>query len=148
MFSSFHRWAVTARPIVGLILLLLVSLFSTIKVAKPAEHFGARFFGITEIVPDNVTLNGSRFSALRAVLPHHGTVGYITDHTLGYSDEIVAAVQYALAPVLVLRDRNYPLVVGNITQPRTDIQELLRENNLLLLKDCGEGVLLLAGTPK
>jgi hypothetical protein len=129
-----------------LVLLLLVSLFSTVKLTRPTEQFVPRFSGIIEIVPDHVTLYEHRFSALRPLLPPHGTVGYVMDQDFRDYDEKWVAVQYALAPVLVARGSHYDLIVGNITQPMTDLHQFLHHNNLVLLKNLGDGVLLLEGT--
>jgi len=146
--SSVVKWIGTARPAAGVLLLILISLFSTVKLTKPTEQFASRFAGIVEVVPDRGTLYEHRFSVLRAVLPRHGTVGYVADQDSGYSDETVMAVQYALAPVLVERGPRHALVVGNITQPMTDPQQFLRQRNLTLIKDLGQGVLLLEGAPR
>ena len=134
------------RAVVGIVLLVLVSLFSTLKLTRPTEQFAARFAGITEIVPDNVTLSERRVLPLRASLPPHGTIGYVTDDADGYAaHERYLMVRYALAPVLVENNSAHALVVGNITRPTTDLQSLTRQHNLTLLKDFGGGVLLLEG---
>jgi len=147
-FSSMALWAQTARPVAGLSLLLLVSLFSTIKLTKPTEQFASRFAGVMDIGPDHVTVYGQRFSTLRTMLLRHGRVGYVTDQGSENSDEKVLAIQHALAPVLVERGSAHALVVGNITQPTTDLQKFLHQHNLALLKNLGNGVLLLEGTPR
>lgn len=150
MFSSVLRWAATARPVAGMLLLLLVSLFSTVKLTKPTEQFASRFVGITEIVPDGITLSDRRFSALRPLLPSHGTVGYVTDDDMGgyAAYEKYLIVRYVLAPVLAENDAHYALVVGNITQPKTDSQQFLCQHSLTLMTDLGDGLLLLKGTPR
>ena len=138
----------TVRIVAGVTLLVLVSLFSTVKLTKPADQFVYKFTGITEIVPDDVTLYETRFSTLRKLLPRHGTVGYVTDQA-GLGDiaahEKYLTVRYVLAPVLVENSPRHALVVGNITRPTTDLKNFLREKNVVLLKDLGDGVLLLQG---
>jgi len=150
MFSSVLRWAATARPVAGMLLLILVSLFSTVKLTKPMEQFVSRFAGVTEIVPDGVTLSERRFVSLRALLPRHGTVGYVTDDDMGgyAAYEKYLVVRYVLSPVLVENGPQYALVVGNITQPATDLDRFLRKHNLTLLKNLGDGVLLLEDTSR
>jgi hypothetical protein len=96
------------------------------------------FLALVEFVRDNhdryedeVTRYEKRFEGVRAQLPDHGTVGYRTDPpqepTAGSSFEYVAygitwrmdgkksylLTQYVLAPVIVDRTREYPLVVEN-----------------------------------
>ena len=141
----------TVRIVAGLTLLVLVSLFSTVKLTKPEDQFVYKFTGITEIVPDDVTLYEQRFSTLRKLLPRHGTVGYVTDQA-GLGDiaahEKYLTVRYVLAPVLVENSPRHALVVGNITQPTTDLKNFLREKNVVLLKDLGDGVLLLQGVER
>lgn len=150
VFSSILRWAMTARPLVGMFLLVLVSLFSTVKLTKPTEQFASRFAVITEIVPDAVTLSERRFVALRALLPRHGTVGYVTDDDMGgyAAYEKYLVIRYVLAPILVENGPQYALVVGHITQPATDLQQFVHQNNLVLMKNLGDGVLLLEGVPR
>lgn len=138
----------TARAFAGVTLLVLVSLFSTVKLTKPMDRFVYKFTGITEIVPDDVTLYETRFAKLRPLLPRYGTVGYVTDKE-GPRDiashEKYLYVRYVLAPVLVENSPRHALVVGNITQPATDLQQFLRDKNLALMKNLGDGVLLLQG---
>lgn len=138
----------TARTFTGVTLLVLVSLFSTVKLTKPMDRFVYKFTGITEIVPDDVTPYEMRFAKLRPLLPRYGTVGYVTDNA-GPGDiaahEKYLYVCYALAPVLVENNPRHALVVGNITQPATDLQQFLRDKNLALMKNLGDGVLLLQG---
>jgi len=147
--SSILKRATIVSPFVGMLFLLLVSLFSTIKLTKPTEQFASRFAGITEIVPDNVTLHERRVSGLRTLLPPHGTVGYATDDDAGYARyEKYLTIRYVLAPILVEDSPHVALVVGNFTQPATDPQQFLRQRNLTLIKDLGQGVLLLEGAPR
>ncbi|TAL12172.1 MAG: hypothetical protein EPO02_02450 [Nitrospirae bacterium] len=140
--------SMTVRTILGVALLVLVSLFSTVKLTKPADQFVYKFTGITEIVPDDVTRYETRFAKLRALLPRRGTVGYVTDKE-GPGDlaahEKYLYVAYTMAPVLVEYGPRHALVVGNITQPATDLQQFLQAKHLALLKNLGDGVLLLQG---
>lgn len=81
---------------------------------------------------------GQRFAALREALPKHGVVGYIgaSGDSLGY----YYLTQYALAPVVVDRSPHHAIVIGNF--PKSSRPEL--PENLTLVKDFGNGVLLLA----
>lgn len=140
----------TIRALAGVALLVLISLFPTVKLTKPADQFVYKFTGITEIVPDDVTLYEQRFAGLRPLLPRHGTVGYVTDgdpHDLAVNEKTLA-VRYVLAPVLVENSPHHAVVVGNIMLPTTDLARFLREKNLTLLKNLGDGVLLLRGADR
>lgn len=141
----------TVRTIAGITLLVLISLFSTVKLTKPADQFVYKFTGITEIAPDDVTRYETRFATLRPLLPRLGTVGYATDKE-GANDlaahERYLYVQYVLAPILVENSPHHTLVVGNITQPTTDLQQFLQRKNLAFLKNLGDGVLLLQGVER
>lgn len=140
----------TVRTVGGVTLLVLVSLFSTVKLTKPADQFAYKLTGITEIVPDDITLYEQRFAGLRPLLSGHGTAGYITDgdpHSLAVNEKYLA-VRYVLAPVLVENSPRHALVVGNIMLPTTDLARLLREENLALLRNLGDGVLLLQGADR
>lgn len=136
------------RTIAGLAMLIMVCLFSNVRLLKPADHFLYRFTGIKEIVPDEVSLNEKRFEHLKRLLPSHGIVGYITDKE-GPDDlathEQYLRVQYVLAPVIVDRGTKHPLIVGNLTRPGTAPQAFTASKRLTLVKDFGNGVLLLQG---
>lgn len=87
--------------------------------------------------PDSVARRSDqRFAALKAALPPRGIVGYVGDRG-NLADYYLA--QYALAPIVVDNSPNHPFVVGNF--PTTPVPSTL---NLQLLKDFGNGVLLLA----
>jgi hypothetical protein len=80
-----------------------------------------------------------RFSALKAVLPEWGVVGYIGEPgPLALGDYYLT--QYALAPVVVDHSPNHDLVIGNF--PNSVSRDL--PSNLQLKKDFGNGVLLFA----
>jgi len=145
MLFSVLKKTETVRVAIGMAFLVLVSLFSTVKLANPADRFLYRFAGVTEVVPDEVTLLEQRFSILRAVLPKEGIVGYATDQDMqtyaAYEQYLVT--RYTLAPVLVENNPHRALVVGNITKPTTDLRRFLDDNHLRLLQDLGSGVVLL-----
>jgi hypothetical protein len=100
---------------------------------------------------DEVSLYEKRFEELRRVLPRRGSVGYLADRE---ADDIrfdPSAVdyyltQYALAPVVVLYSQQPELVVGNFRDP-SSLPDVVRRKGLVVRKDFGDGVLLLARTP-
>lgn len=81
-----------------------------------------------------------RFSGLKAALPQRGVVGYVGD--AGEADAATYYLaQYALAPLVVDRSTNHPLVIGNFySNSAPPAFEKLR-----LMRDFGNGVLLFSG---
>lgn len=102
---------------------------------------------IRPIGNDEVTLFEKRFEGLRRELPAHGVVGYVSD---GQPKDIrfgPAAVeyyltQYALSPTIVVDSPEPRLVVGNFRKPDTSVN-VIERNKLTLLRDFGDGVMLL-----
>jgi hypothetical protein len=87
---------------------------------------------------ENERRSGQRFAALREALPQRGVIGYI-----GQSQDSVGhyyLAQYALAPLVVDFSSDHRIVVGNF--PFAPPQNL--PANLKLMRDFGNGVLLLA----
>jgi hypothetical protein len=79
-----------------------------------------------------------RFAELKTMLPDRGVVGYVGES--GSPAEVgYYLAQYALAPLVVDRSPNHPLVVGNFRISTPPPPE-----NLKLVKDFGNGVLLFA----
>lgn len=91
-----------------------------------------------EDAADNDRRSGARFLTLRDSLPRSGVIGYIgqPQDSIGY----YYLAQYALAPMVLDYSADHPLVVGNFPNapPRT------LPSNLKLVRDFGNGVLLLA----
>jgi hypothetical protein len=90
-----------------------------------------------------------RAQALRHDLPSHGPVGYIGDKLPPDADQNLHFhpffhMQYAVAPVLLVDNQQYPLVIGDFRQPVD--YERLGKLHLALLKDYGNGVMLLRST--
>jgi len=87
-------------------------------------------------------LSDERFVELKKSLPQRGVVGYVGESG-GTSSSVGAyyLAQYALAPLIVDHSPNHPLVVGNF--PHAVPAQL--PGNLQLMRDFGNGVLLLAG---
>ncbi|MGE5056012.1 MAG: hypothetical protein ACM3WP_17775 [Acidobacteriota bacterium] len=91
-----------------------------------------------EAAAENERRSGQRFAALREALPQRGVIGYI-----GQSQDSVGhyyLAQYALAPLVVDFSSDHRIVVGNF--PSAPPQNL--PANLKLIRDFGDGVLLLA----
>jgi hypothetical protein len=92
--------------------------------------------------PDEVTGYEERFHALRRLLPPHGVVGYLSDRHDAVKEFYLT--QYALAPVIVVRDARAPLVVGNFFDPEA-AAALAAAHRLTPVRDFGEGVVLFRG---
>jgi hypothetical protein len=93
---------------------------------------------ISDEAAENDRRSGARFVALREALPQRGVIGYI-----GRPEDSVGhyyLAQYALAPLVVDFSPNHRIVVGNF--PTTPPENL--PANLNVLRDFGDGVLLLA----
>lgn len=89
--------------------------------------------------PDEVSLRSDqRFAALKTLLPENGVVGYLGDSVNDKADYYLT--QYALAPLIVEHSLNRPLIVGNFLSSPPEIDE----HNLRIIRDFGDGVLLLA----
>jgi hypothetical protein len=96
---------------------------------------------------DRVSTYTSRFVELRRILPPRGVVGYFS-HTSGQEqldDEMYYLTQYALAPVVVDRTPNHPLVVGNFPGALPPA-EMFLVPGLSVKADLGHGVMLLKGS--
>ncbi len=133
----------------GIALLILASLFSTIKLNRPAEQFLYKITGVTDIVPDEVTLDEQRFKNLKPLLPPHTTVGYLADREGDIaSHERYMRVRYILSPIVVEQGTHHALVIGNLTQPSTDLDAFLKKHDVALLKDFGGGAMLLVGNKR
>jgi len=79
-----------------------------------------------------------RFDELKKELPPHGIVGYVSDNVVR---DGIHATQYALTPLIVAGDTERALVVGNFHGPAGQT-ELVKDPNLVLIKDFGNGVRL------
>lgn len=96
-----------------------------------------------------------RYAALKGLLPPRGTVGYLSegpgppasenqapDETEAYQARWFMLTQYALAPVIVVRDPNLSLVICNVQNP-TRVPQVCQGPGLQLVRDLGNGIALL-----
>ena len=88
---------------------------------------------------DEVAEYERRFAELKEALPRRGVVGYVSDEA-DASEEAKKyyLTQYALAPLVVVRGADRPLVVGNFAAGGTPAPAA----GLALVKDYGDGVVL------
>lgn len=90
--------------------------------------------------PDEVAQHSDlRFAKLKAALPQRGVIGYIGE-TGESGVPAYYLAQYALAPLVLDRSPNHPLVVGNFLSSSAAAPFV----QLRLVKDFGDGVLLFA----
>jgi hypothetical protein len=92
---------------------------------------------------DEITMYENRFSGLLELLPKLGVVGYISDNIDNPDHDTKAfyLTQYAIAPTIVVREKNRPLVVGNFKDTEVRTEEL-EKYGLSLSKDFNNGVML------
>lgn len=86
-------------------------------------------------VEDVAQRSEKRFAALKTQLPKRGVIGYIGESgNWGTEDYYLA--QYALAPLVVERSKNHPLVIVSISMvpPKPDT------SGLEFVKNFGNGV--------
>jgi len=124
---------------VPLAILVLFGLYANLRIVNKEVdrlHGPGRF---EEAVYD------ARLAPLKAMLPRDAIVGYVTDEGTDILHRVkyFYLTQYDLCPVLVVRGKNYPYVIGgyyDIDNPRrTDAADLA------LLRDFGEGIELYRG---
>ena len=90
-------------------------------------------------VQGEITIYERRFDELKKWLPEHGVVGYVSDETDAIKEtESYYLTQYALAPLVVVRGADRPLVVGNFGHGG----QVAPVANLKIVKDFGNGVVL------
>lgn len=122
------------------ILIIFFALLSNIQLLTQTLTSAPRFIG-----RDEITLYERRFEGLKKILPEHGIVGYITEEG---AEEVRANTeyfftQYALSPVIVVNTQEPRLVVGNFSRAAGG-SKIAAERNLTVLKDFGNGVILLS----
>jgi len=130
MPQSSSSQGVSPRVLIGGLVFASCCLLSTIRVVSVAPNPGHLNSGAIDQASDE------RFAGLKQSLPKRGVVGYIGAQ--GQLHDYYLA-QYALAPIVVDDSTNHLFVVGNFrSEPRQTSAA-----NLQLVKDFGDGVLLL-----
>jgi hypothetical protein len=125
---------------VGVALILLVAgATSVLEASKPFPH--ARTI-------DAISVDESRFEALKRALPAHGLIGYLSDVNPQSSGEAdYYAAEYCLAPLRVSRQPDQELVVGNFRDPYSGVA-LAQRLKLRFVQNFGGGVMLLRREPQ
>ena len=92
----------------------------------------------SRLEPDSAAQRAEdRFSALKAELPARGVIGYVGERGNEGTEDYYLA-QYALAPLVLERSKNHPLVIVSISSLPTSADT----RGLELIKSFGNGVLL------
>ncbi len=127
----------------GLLLIVLFSLAVSLALPAGAVVYTNRE-GLRPYPSDDVSLFLKRFDGITKELPADGTVGYLAEPGLeiGERDKRLFLTQNALIPRLVIYSTNTHLVVGDFN-PSADGREIASKNGLIVVKDFGNGVLLL-----
>jgi len=121
-----------ARGTVGVLLFVVGCLLSTFRLIYTAP-------GPAHLRRDEVALRSEqRFFALGTQLPARGVIGYVGESDNRGTEDYYLA-QYALAPLVIERSPNHPLVIASFPNSRPVLPE-----NLQLVRDFGNGVLLLS----
>jgi hypothetical protein len=92
---------------------------------------------------DLVSRHEQRLAPLKAALPERGVVGFVTDAPARAEQarrRFIAG--YALAPVVVARGADWPLVVGDFKDPAA--ARLMTGERLRVREDFGNGLVLFA----
>jgi hypothetical protein len=134
------------RKQAAVILLALFSLSSSLMLLRSSMSHRQR-------TPDSISPFETRFKEIRTALPPNGIVGYISDREVSYDLDWhdprnseawreSRRVQYALAPVLIDLSSDHQMVVGNF-RDQTAVREKLGNSPLVVVREFGDGVLLL-----
>lgn len=88
----------------------------------------------------------NKFKVFKKFLSKHNIVGYITDHNFENDNKInyvqeFYLIQYTLSPVIIVQNSTYPLVIGNFHEA-IDVNKIVKEKNLTILKDFNNGLFL------
>jgi len=121
-----------ARTTAGILFFVLCCLLSSLRLIHISPS-------PAHVSPDDIAQRSDqRFAALKAQLPERGVIGYVGESgNSGTADYYLA--QYALAPLVIDHSANHPLVIGSYPTAAP-----VFPGNLKLIRDMGNGVLLLA----
>jgi hypothetical protein len=90
--------------------------------------------------PDALDRYEARLAPLRAALPRHGVIGYLSDRPEADKEFVLA--QHALAPLVLVRSTDPGLIVGNFFDPAAGARIARQRADLVLLRDFGSGLML------
>jgi hypothetical protein len=150
----------TYRPLLARVALAATLCLALAGSAEKLYKTVATYRGSPAASPDagarRIGEQDERLQRLREYLPPRGIVGYASDGWNGSGFTTVEALQdyfltqYALAPVIVVRGTDLPIVVGNYPGDTATGTTGVRAYpaGLVLRRDLGDGVLLLEGVER
>ncbi len=128
----------------GITVLVLCALFSGMRLLyQQVVSFSHNSMG-----RDFASVKVRRYKSLKGALPPYGVVGYLSDvrsRNMFDNNAPMAgyfAAQYTLAPVVIAHTADEEIVIGDFFHTR-DIAKSYTKKGLVLLKDYGNGLLLL-----
>lgn len=136
------------RVKIGVLLILFAALFSNLTLFKDAAAGYCKSGRI-----NGISGYEKRFEGIRKYLPQRGVVGYIGEADVvdirfaGQETAKYYLAQYAVAPTIVEYAAARDLVIGNF-EPGADSSGVIHEKGLTVIKDFGNGVMLLKGAKK
>jgi hypothetical protein len=137
LFDAFGERSDTAvrRAVIAIALLSIV--------LTQLRHFAGIIQLIPLTPPDEVGRYEQRLARLKPALPQRGIVGFATDAPRTSEKwKRRGLASYILAPVLVVNSTEWPLVIGDFSDPENAKRVLGPEFEVR--RDFGDGILLLA----
>jgi hypothetical protein len=141
IFTRFqHRPALTA----GIVLLLACCLVSIYSIAR----LSSQLWNPSQLGVDEAAQWAQRLVEIRSDLPSRGVVGYFSEPTGGVGGDLnqtlaFAWTQYDLAPLIIQKNTQLKLVIGDLPQGISAAQ--MKQLNLALIHDYGMGIYLFRG---
>ncbi|HAO22107.1 MAG: hypothetical protein BWK80_50200 [Desulfobacteraceae bacterium IS3] len=112
-----------------------------------ANVFQCLYEVIEEYIPsigfeDEVSLYDKRYGILKALLPPHELVGYLTDED--YNPRVFNLTQYAMSPFLLTYSIKPRFVITNFTDYAKSDQRIryVKDNGFVLIKKVNNSVML------
>jgi hypothetical protein len=124
----------TRVRLAGLLLLVSTSFLATVLDLTTVLRHPPRD------LQDPVRQHEDRLNRAREFLPARGVIGYVSDREGIEHVRRFYMTQYALAPLLVVRDSRRALILGDFTRPSNVGHETA---GLRVLTDLGDGLVLL-----
>ena len=90
---------------------------------------------------------GDQLSCLKSELTPDQTVGFIAQLNHTQNIEYYQLTQYFLAPILIDRSVDHPMVIGYVPHPDHLENILQSHTDLRIIKDCDNGIVLFANEP-
>ena len=130
------------REMIGVSLIILFtfgSLLFTIRYQRPV-NLVRKAIENSQLSIDSITRYERRLSCIKVDLAPEAVVGFISSVDSDQYTEYYLLTQYALSPVIVDMTTDHPTVIGYF--PEAGYEDTLQDSGLILIKDCGNGVML------